>query len=184
MNWLISSHLERADTCNRDGCYVATTAITYALLSRRRRSAEEYVSEDWTAVAEAISHRMTELGISQRKLVDRSNLSKAIVREIQHNVVQRRRSARTLEALSIALDWHPDHLTAILTERRPPQLGEPPLQADDDVAGRLAVIEHYLRELIDKVGGIADMSRQLDQINATVEEVLDRVSEAPAERDG
>lgn len=142
------------------------------------------MSEDWSVVAEAISNRMTELGVSQRELIERSHLSKAIVREIQHNVVQRRRSARTLEALSTALDWHPGYLAAVLAERRPPQLGEPFVRSDEDVTGRLSVIEHYLRELADKVSGIADVSRQLDQINATVDEVLDRVSKPPDERGG
>jgi transcriptional regulator with XRE-family HTH domain len=83
------------------------------------------VSEDWSAVAQAISNRMAELGISQRELIERSHLSKAIVREIQHDVVRRRRSARTLEALSTALDWHAGYLAAVLTARRPPRVGEP-----------------------------------------------------------
>ncbi len=132
--------------------------------------------EDWSAVAQAINERMTELGISQTELVKRSHLSKAIVREVQHNVVQRRRSARTLEALSIALEWHPGHLAAVLFSRRPPRPGEPQIRSDDDISGRLAVIEHYLRELADKVSGIAEISRQLDEINAAVEEVRDRVA--------
>jgi hypothetical protein len=140
------------------------------------------VSEDWSAVAQAINNRMTELGISQRELVERSQLSKAIVREVQHNVVQRRRSARTLEALSIALDWHPGHLVAVLDRRTPPKVGEPHVKSDDDVAGRLTVIEHQLRELNDKVSGIVEISRQLDEINAAVEEVRDRVSTSPERR--
>ena len=142
------------------------------------------MSEDWSAVARAIQHRMTELGISQRDLVTRSNVSKAIVREIQHNVVQRRRSSRTLESLSVALDWHPGHLAAVLIERRPPEVGEPPSRADEDIAGRLSNIEHYLRELTDKVSGIADTASQLDQINATVEKLLERVATPPSRRGG
>ena len=153
--------------------------MNFALLSRGRRSAEEYVSEDWSAVAQAIGNRMTELGISQRELVKRSQLSKAIVREVQHNVVQRRRSERTLEALSIALDWHPGHLAAVLLGRTPPKAGEPHVRSDDDISGRLAAIEHHLRELNDKVNGIAEISRQLDEINAAVEEVRDHVSTSP-----
>jgi hypothetical protein len=65
------------------------------------------VSEDWSAVSKAINERMTALGMRQGELVERSHVSKAIVRELQHNVVQRRRSTRTLEALSVALGWHP-----------------------------------------------------------------------------
>ncbi len=68
------------------------------------------------AVAQAISRRVRELGINQRELMERSQLSKATVGELFHNSAQRRRSARTLEALSVALGWHPPHLVAILKE--------------------------------------------------------------------
>ena len=59
--------------------------------------------EDWAAVAAAIDARVRELGWRQRELSERAKVSHAIVREIQHHVVERRRSARTLEALSTAL---------------------------------------------------------------------------------
>jgi hypothetical protein len=150
-----------------------------ALLSRQRRSTEEYVSEDWPAVARAINSRMAELEISQRELIARSSLSKAIVREIQHNIVQRRRGARTLEALSTALEWHPDHLSSVLADRTPPRLGEPRVRSDDDIVGRLTAIEYQLQELSERVSGIAGMSQQLDDIGAAVEKVLDQVSGSP-----
>ena len=85
-----------------------------------------------------------------------SDVSKAIVSEIQNNTVQRRRSARTLEALSLALDWHPGHLAAVLAGRRPPELGEPTVRSDDDVPARLAVIEYRL----------AEISQRLDDLSA------------------
>lgn len=122
----------------------------------RRRSAEGYVTEDWAAVARAINQRSAELGLSQRELIKRSDVSKAIVSEIQNNTVQRRRSARTLEALSLALDWHPGHLAAVLAGRRPPELGEPTVRSDDDVPARLAVIEYRL----------AEISQRLDDLSA------------------
>jgi predicted transcriptional regulator len=50
------------------------------------------VVEDWAAVARAISQRMTELGINQRELIERSQVSKATVGELYHNSVQRRRA--------------------------------------------------------------------------------------------
>ncbi len=81
--------------------------------------------EDWAAVARAISRRMTELGLNQRELIERSRVSKATVGELYHNSAQRRRSARTLEALSIALEWHPQHLVAVLKGQRAPGIGEP-----------------------------------------------------------
>lgn len=80
------------------------------LISAPRRSTEEYVAQDWAAVAKAIDSRLAELGLRQQQLAQRAHVSLAIVRELQHNLVQRRRSARTLEALSLALEWHPRHL--------------------------------------------------------------------------
>jgi transcriptional regulator with XRE-family HTH domain len=70
--------------------------------------------EDWAAVARAISDRVRELGWRQRELADRSHVSAAVVREIQRHTVERRRSPRTLQALSAALGWAPDHLDQVL----------------------------------------------------------------------
>ena len=83
------------------------------------------MSEDWAAVAQAISQRMAELGINQRQLIERSQVSKATVGELYHNSAQRRPSARTLEALSMALEWHPQHLAAVLNGQRVSNIGEP-----------------------------------------------------------
>ena len=68
------------------------------------------MSEDWAAVATAMTQRVHELGWRQRELAERSGVSQAIVRELQHHTVERRRSPRTLAALSTALGWHPSHL--------------------------------------------------------------------------
>ena len=43
------------------------------------------MSEDWAAVAQAISQRMAELGLNQRELIERSQVSKATVGELYHN---------------------------------------------------------------------------------------------------
>lgn len=58
------------------------------------------MAEDWGAVSRAITARMEELPMNQRQLIDRSGVSRAIVREIQHNTIQRDRSDRTLSAPS------------------------------------------------------------------------------------
>ncbi|MFB9688417.1 helix-turn-helix domain-containing protein [Amycolatopsis plumensis] len=134
------------------------------------------MSEDWAAVARAINQRMAELGLSQRELIARSQVSKATVREIQHNTAYRRRSDRTLEALSLALDLHPGHLSAVLAGRRPPEPGEPITRGDDDIPGRLAVIEHQLREITDRLREMSAVNERLDEISASVETMLDRVS--------
>jgi transcriptional regulator with XRE-family HTH domain len=137
-----------------------------------RWSAEEYVVEDWAAVARAISQRMTELGITQRELIERSQVSKATVGELCHNSAQRRRSARTLEALSTALEWHPRHLVAVLEGQRAPDLGEPVSRSDDDVPGRLAAIEYRLARIETHLGAIDELSDRLDEINTNVEAVI------------
>ncbi|WP_216213782.1 transcriptional regulator [Amycolatopsis aidingensis] len=141
------------------------------------------MTEDWAAVASAINQRMAQLGVSQREVIMRSQLSKAVVREIQHNVVQRRRSDRTLEALSVALDWHPGHLAAVLAQRRPPEVGEPVVRPDDDVPGRLAVIEHQLRQINDRLARIDAFGDRLNEINANVATVAENVAAVRKERD-
>ncbi|HEX4103677.1 MAG TPA: helix-turn-helix transcriptional regulator [Pseudonocardiaceae bacterium] len=107
------------------------------------------MSEDWVAVANAIKERVNELGWRQRELAQRSHVSQAIVRELQHHTVERRRSARTLEALSIALGWHPQHLVAVLRGRTPPELGEPISDNGSTVSSRLDAIDERLGEITD-----------------------------------
>jgi hypothetical protein len=82
--------------------------------------------EDWAAVALAITQRMGVLGWGLSDLVRHSRLSCETVRQIQLNVSERRRYANTLRALSVALGWHTDHLTAILHGQTPP----PPAEHD------------------------------------------------------
>jgi transcriptional regulator with XRE-family HTH domain len=72
--------------------------------------------ENWAAVARAISGRVRELGWRQRELAERSHVSVAVVREIQRHTVERRRSPRTLEALSVALGWEPEYLHRVLKD--------------------------------------------------------------------
>lgn len=107
------------------------------------------MSENWAAVAKAINDRVAELGWRQRELAERSHVSQAIVREIQHHTVERRRSARTLEALSIALGWHPQHLDAVLRGRRPPEVDEPVSDDGDTMWSRLSSIDLRLAEITD-----------------------------------
>ncbi|HKR49897.1 MAG TPA: transcriptional regulator [Pseudonocardiaceae bacterium] len=133
------------------------------------------MSEDWAAVAQAISQRMTELRINQAELIDRSRVSKATVGELYHNSAQRRRSARTLEALSMALGWHPQHLVAVLKGQRVPALGEPVSRSDNDVPGRLAAIEYRLAQIETQLGALGELSGRLEEINANVEAMIQLV---------
>lgn len=121
------------------------------------------MSENWAAVARAINERANELGLRQRELAERSQVSQAIVRELQHQTVERRRSTRTLEALSLALDWHPGHLAAVLHGKTPLQPGETGDEATDLVAARLAAIEEHLQ----------GMTERLDVMSADLATVVD-----------
>jgi hypothetical protein len=138
-------------------------------LDALRRSAEEQVTDDWAAVARAINERAAELGLRQRDLIERSRLSKAVVGELSRNAASRRRSARTLEALSTALDWHPQHLSAVLAGREPPSVDEP-VYRPDDVPARLAAIERQLR----------DIASQLDEWRSVDDERFTELSRALA----
>ena len=118
------------------------------------------MSEDWSAVAKAIDGRLGELGWRQRELAERAQVSQAIVRELQHNTAQRRRSARTLEALSAALGWRPGHLSAVLTGGSLPD--EAALPADavvtrlSSIDDRLRAVEDRLTELVTRLAGDDD----------------------------
>lgn len=109
--------------------------------------------ENWAAVARAISDRVRELGWRQRELAERSHVSVAVVRELQRHTVERRRSPRTLEALSVALGWEPEHLDGVLKghAQQPGGLTAPDSAALwsrlDSFESRLAEISKLLTEL-------------------------------------
>ncbi|MGH3760522.1 transcriptional regulator [Actinophytocola sp.] len=132
------------------------------------------MTDDWAAVARAINERAAELGLRQRDLIDRSRLSKAVVGELSRNAKPRRRSARTLEALSTALDWHPQHLSAVLAGREPPALGEP-VYRPGDVPARLAAIERQLREITDRLEELRSIRERLDDVDGLGER-LDNIN--------
>jgi hypothetical protein len=125
--------------------------------------------EDWAAVAQVISDRVRELGWRQRELAERSRVSAAVVREIQLHTVERRRSPRTLESLSVALGWEPGRLDSVL--RGSKQQAESTAGATADVAAlwsRLDAIEERLDEIAKLVSGLKT------DIAAVIEHVRDR----------
>jgi hypothetical protein len=105
------------------------------------------VSEDWAAVARAISERVSELGWRQGELAERSHVSSAIVREIQRHTVERRRSPRTLESLSVTLGWQPQHLSAVLSGNGPGIASEPATISSEAVWNRLDSLDGRLGEI-------------------------------------
>ncbi|RLK58692.1 helix-turn-helix domain-containing protein [Actinokineospora cianjurensis] len=105
------------------------------------------MNRNWQAVGAVITKRLRDLRITQAELAKRACVSKAIVREIQHNTIQRRRSARTLEALSIALELPPIYLATVLTGGPLPTI-EPLTDPDNTLGERLDAVEQILATLV------------------------------------
>ena len=126
----------------------------------------EGVPEDWAAVARAISERVRELGWRQRELAERSHVSMAVVREIQRHTVERRRSRRTLESLSVALGWEPERLDAVLKGRAQEAAGRSQVRADAAMLwSRLDAVEGRLDEIVKLIAGLkADLATVIEQV--------------------
>lgn len=101
---------------------------------------------NWSAVAEAVNTRLRELGLTQVELAQRSQVSVATIRQVQTpGGPVRRRNPRTLQALSEALEWSPDHLEAVAAGR----------DVDDD-ADRDDPVVRDLREVKGALSAITD----------------------------
>ena len=117
---------------------------------------------NWAAVSRAISDRVRELGWRQRELAERSHVSVSVVRELQRHTVERRRSPRTLEALSVALGWEPEHLDRVLNghAQRPGGHAAPDSAALwsrlDSLESQLAEISKVLTELRSDIAAVID----------------------------
>lgn len=110
------------------------------------------MGEDWAAVTREVNRRADSLGLRQKDLAERSGVSLAIIREIQQNKTQRRRNPRTLEALSVALQWHPQHLGAVLAGIEPPDAAPESTPPGDPIAAALESIVRELRGLRAQIG--------------------------------
>lgn len=118
------------------------------------------MTEDWAAVAATIEEHMTRVGVNQRELAERAGVALSIVRELRHNTVQRHRNGRTLEAISVALDLHPRHLSAVAAGHPPPTPTDPTASTDqltriearlDEMATQLGAVQTQLTTIIDIV---------------------------------
>ncbi|ASO22947.1 hypothetical protein FHR81_003607 [Actinoalloteichus hoggarensis] len=121
------------------------------------------MNEDWAAVAEAVNARARELSMRQKEIADASGVSLAIVREIQQGRIQRRRNPRTLEALSLALDWHPQHLTAVLQGQTPPNPDRTAAPIEDPMVPLLNTIIRELRGLRAQVGTLTNRLNEVER---------------------
>jgi transcriptional regulator with XRE-family HTH domain len=96
---------------------------------------------------------MTELPLNQRDLAERSGVSVATIRELQYPSTPRRRSARTLGAISEALEWPEGYLRAVLRGEAAPTGGTPAKPSGDLglVLSRLDELQGEVRRLADAV---------------------------------
>jgi transcriptional regulator with XRE-family HTH domain len=113
------------------------------------------VPKDWQAVSDAIKARLIELEMTQAELTQRAGVALETVRELQLNLRSRRRSPRTLAAVSEALGWPSEHLASVADGRRPsdPDAGDPVLAELDaikdvltGITSRLDTIERRLAD--------------------------------------
>lgn len=113
------------------------------------------MGKDWDAVAAAIQARLEELGMTQQELASRAGVALMTVRELQHNLKPRKRSPRTLAAVSTALGWPEGHLAEVLNGGTPedPDAADPVLvelqtlnQRLNSITARLDAIERRLAD--------------------------------------
>ena len=114
-------------------------------------------SENWAAVARAVSGRVREPGWRQRELAERWHVSVAVVREIQRHAVERRRSPRTPGALSVALGWEPEYLHRVLKVRSRQSEG----RAAPDLAGVWSCLDSFGVRLAELAGFLAGLKSQI-----------------------
>ncbi|HEY0805465.1 MAG TPA: transcriptional regulator, partial [Pseudonocardiaceae bacterium] len=112
---------------------------------------------------------------SQQKLIDLSGLAKATITELRKNKEGRKHGIRTLKDMSVALDWHPGHLLAVLQGRTPPELGETVAPSDGDIPGRLDVIERRLDQIFDRLDKVDALDGRFDGLVAEIETAVQRV---------
>jgi transcriptional regulator with XRE-family HTH domain len=69
----------------------------------------------WASVAKVVNERMRERGLTQRELAERSGVSVATLRKVQHGLPQARNRS-TLANISRALGFRDDHLWRVASE--------------------------------------------------------------------
>ena len=107
------------------------------------------MAKDWNAVASAIQARLDELDMTQAELASRAGVAQETVRELRTNLRPRRRSSRTLSAVSEALNWPPGHVTALLN-------GDQAVAGEDAQPEQLAAIANELAEVAARLNDIAE----------------------------
>ena len=100
---------------------------------------------DWPAVADAVRARLAELDLTHAAAAQRAGVAPMTFRELVQGT-DRRRSARTLAAVSEALGWAPGHLAAVARGEDTPATG--------DLAAELAELRREVRTLRARVDAL------------------------------
>jgi len=112
---------------------------------------------DWAAVGQAITGRLVQMRMTQMDAASRARISLTTLRELQNNSNPRRRRPQTLAALSAALGWPPEYLSAVL--RGDQARAQPPGNGAADRT--LLVIESIEQELRDLRQRVTSIERRL-----------------------
>ena len=91
-------------------------------------------------------------------------MSAAVLREIQRHTVERRRSPRTLESLSVALGWDPERLDWVL-KGHAQRHGRPIAPDDAAVWSRLDSVDQRLDEIVKLLTELrSDLATVIDHV--------------------
>lgn len=101
---------------------------------------------EWASVAKAVNDRMREGGITQRELAEKSGISVATLRKIQHAEPQARNRS-TLASISRALGFGDDYLWRIAMEAPTEINGTVDASAIDDLRSDLAELRERVEAL-------------------------------------
>ena len=117
------------------------------------RSAEVADLAHWADVAKVVNDRMTERGITQRELAERSGVSVATLRKIQGGGDQQRTRA-TLANVSRALGFPDEYLWRVSQGDTPstgPDDGLSAVRAElADLARRVGALESHMTATVDR----------------------------------
>jgi transcriptional regulator with XRE-family HTH domain len=131
------------------------------------------VSENREAVRDAIIERMLELGINQKQLAKNSGVAPATIRYIENDPRKHRPSPRTMEAISKALGWQPEHLDNVLYGRLQRD-GTGQVTTEVELLSRLDALLQLMQKinvvLEQRLGGVVDVIYNNDsRVDITIE---------------
>lgn len=134
------------------------------------------MTEDWAAVADAVTARMAELGLTQVQLAAQAGMSQQTVREIQKNLVtNRQRRPQTLSKISEALKWPANYLHVVLggeVHSHETSGGTTPVSDDE-----LSAMREQLHQLNDRLDAIDRTEAAIAEVQSLLERMAARLDQ-------